>query len=104
MALPPHRESKLLRNRAGVEPSHEIVRDAEGAPDFIKRELRGGGGGVRDGLLWRSQQDEDYTDEDEDTDVAELCAWDRVVECLVGHYRGVSEAGPCGEGDQAAMR
>ena len=34
----------------------------------------------------------------------QLSAWDQITECLHRHKRGVGEARPCREGNQAAIR
>ena len=56
------------------------------------------------GLLCRSQHEQSYTDDDKRSRAVKVSAHARIRQCLHAHCNCVSEARPCGEGDQAAIR
>jgi hypothetical protein len=67
--------------------------------------LRTGCGWQFSRLLSRIQHDQGYTDDNERSHGAQqTSAFSRNVDCQHGHNRAVSEARPCCEGDQAAIR
>src|ERR1700730_3927298 len=65
--------------------------------------LRTGCGSQFSGLLCRSQIDQGYTDDDEDSHAHQFTACDQIKERLRPHKRGVGKARPRRESNQAAM-
>lgn len=53
-------------------------------------------------LLCRRERDQGCADYHENGHTDQFSTWNHIAQCLSAHDCGVSEAGPCGEGDQAA--